>query len=154
MSPPACAVPDGHERYSGETRFPLIFQNLHRYAFYAAGETFAPMFAGTIITIISIPIYWQLHQHFGVIGLAWASNLAILLQTGTLAVMAHRRHLVPIFGPPGGPYAGLDRPDITRAAIAAAVSLVGAPCPFTPSPNPKPTAATSSPSHRRQPGPS
>src|ERR671918_138496 len=36
MSPPACAVPDGHKTYSGETRFPLIFQNAHRYAFYAA----------------------------------------------------------------------------------------------------------------------
>jgi hypothetical protein len=36
MSPPACAVPDGHKNYGGETRFPLIFQNLHRYAFYAA----------------------------------------------------------------------------------------------------------------------
>jgi hypothetical protein len=36
LSPPACAVPDGHEKYTGETRFPLIFQNLHRYAFYAA----------------------------------------------------------------------------------------------------------------------
>jgi hypothetical protein len=36
LSPPACAVPDGHERYTGETRFPLVFQNLHRYAFYAA----------------------------------------------------------------------------------------------------------------------
>ena len=36
MSPPACAVRDGHARYSGETRFPLIFQNLHRYFFYAA----------------------------------------------------------------------------------------------------------------------
>jgi hypothetical protein len=36
FSPPACAVPDGHKRYSGETRFPLIFQNAHRYAFYAA----------------------------------------------------------------------------------------------------------------------
>jgi hypothetical protein len=35
-SPPACAVPDGHQRYSGETRSPLIFQNGHRYAFYAA----------------------------------------------------------------------------------------------------------------------
>jgi hypothetical protein len=35
-SPPACVVPDGHQRYSGETRFPLIFQNGHRYAFYAA----------------------------------------------------------------------------------------------------------------------
>ena len=37
MSPPACAVPDGHQKYTGETRFPLIGQNLHRYAFYAAG---------------------------------------------------------------------------------------------------------------------
>ncbi|HEU4423830.1 MAG TPA: hypothetical protein VFR67_14965 [Pilimelia sp.] len=36
LSPPACAVPDSHKSYSGETRFPLIFQNLHRYAFYAA----------------------------------------------------------------------------------------------------------------------
>jgi hypothetical protein len=36
LSPPACAVPDGHKSYSGETRFPLIFQNAHRYAFYAA----------------------------------------------------------------------------------------------------------------------
>jgi hypothetical protein len=36
LSPPACAVPDGHKTYTGETRFPLIFQNFHRYAFYAA----------------------------------------------------------------------------------------------------------------------
>ncbi len=36
LSPPACAVPDGHKTYTGETRFPLILQNLHRYAFYAA----------------------------------------------------------------------------------------------------------------------
>jgi len=36
LSPPACAVPDAHQKYTGETRFPLIGQNLHRYAFYAA----------------------------------------------------------------------------------------------------------------------
>ncbi|GAB3649488.1 hypothetical protein [Glycomyces tarimensis] len=36
LSPPACAVPDGHARYTGETRFPLIGQNFHRYFFYAA----------------------------------------------------------------------------------------------------------------------
>ena len=36
LSPPACAVPDGHKTYSGETRFPLVVQNLHRYFFYAA----------------------------------------------------------------------------------------------------------------------
>ncbi|NED98058.1 hypothetical protein G1H11_22425 [Phytoactinopolyspora alkaliphila] len=36
LSPPACAVPDGHKSYTGETRFPLIFQNAHRYTFYLA----------------------------------------------------------------------------------------------------------------------
>jgi len=35
-SPPACAVADGHRKYTGETRFPLILQNIHRYFFYAA----------------------------------------------------------------------------------------------------------------------
>jgi hypothetical protein len=35
QSPPACAVAEPHKHYSGETRFPLILQNLHRYFFYA-----------------------------------------------------------------------------------------------------------------------
>ena len=42
-SPPACAVAEPHRRYTGETRFPLILQNAHRYFFYLAG----------IITIIN-----------------------------------------------------------------------------------------------------
>jgi hypothetical protein len=36
LSPPACAVPDAHASYSGETKFPLIGQNVHRYFFYIA----------------------------------------------------------------------------------------------------------------------
>ncbi|MBA3523236.1 MAG: hypothetical protein H0T85_01505, partial [Geodermatophilaceae bacterium] len=36
QSPPACAVAEPHKKYSGETRFPLIIQNAHRYFFYAA----------------------------------------------------------------------------------------------------------------------
>lgn len=34
LSPPACAVGEPHKRYTGETRFPLILQNIHRYFFY------------------------------------------------------------------------------------------------------------------------
>jgi hypothetical protein len=34
LSPPACAVGEPHGKYSGETRFPLVFQNVHRYFFY------------------------------------------------------------------------------------------------------------------------
>ena len=33
-SPPACAVADAHGSYSGESRFPLILQNVHRYFFW------------------------------------------------------------------------------------------------------------------------
>ena len=36
FSPPACAVAEPHEKYTGETRFPLLAQNFHRYFFYAA----------------------------------------------------------------------------------------------------------------------
>jgi hypothetical protein len=35
-SPPACAVPDARPRYRGETVFPYLIQNIHRYFFYLA----------------------------------------------------------------------------------------------------------------------
>lgn len=31
MDPPACAVSEGCKKYTGETTFPFIFQNIHRY---------------------------------------------------------------------------------------------------------------------------
>jgi hypothetical protein len=36
LSPPACAVAEPHKSYTGETRFPLVFQNMHRWFFYLA----------------------------------------------------------------------------------------------------------------------
>ena len=36
LSPPACAVAEPHKAYSGETRLPLIINNIHRYFWYAA----------------------------------------------------------------------------------------------------------------------
>lgn len=36
LSPPACAVKEPASSYSGESGFPLILQNAHRYTFYAA----------------------------------------------------------------------------------------------------------------------
>src|SRR5262249_57229257 len=35
-APAACAVREPHPKYTGETRFPLILQNLHRYFFWIA----------------------------------------------------------------------------------------------------------------------
>jgi hypothetical protein len=43
LSPPACAVAEPHKKYTGETRFPLVFQNIHRYAWY-----FAAILAGIL----------------------------------------------------------------------------------------------------------
>ena len=36
LAPAACAVRDAKSGYTGETRFPLILQNFHRYAWYVA----------------------------------------------------------------------------------------------------------------------
>lgn len=36
FSPGGCAVPEPHKKYTGETRFPLIFMNAHRYFFWLA----------------------------------------------------------------------------------------------------------------------
>lgn len=36
LDPPACAVSEGGRSYSGETKFPLILQNVHRYFLYLA----------------------------------------------------------------------------------------------------------------------
>jgi putative peptidoglycan lipid II flippase len=89
-------------------------QAIYSRAFYAAGETFVPMVAGTIITVITIPIYWGLHLRFGIAGLAWASNTAILIHTLTLAVLLHRRKLVEL--------SGLEHPELIRALLAAIIS--------------------------------
>jgi len=35
-SPPACSVTEPHQKYTGETRFPLFVMNWHRYFFYLA----------------------------------------------------------------------------------------------------------------------
>jgi hypothetical protein len=48
LSPAACAVAEPHKKYTGETRFPLIFQNVHRYFWYVA------MIFGVILTYDAI----------------------------------------------------------------------------------------------------
>jgi len=75
LSPPACAVAEPHGRYSGETRFPLIAQNLHRYFFYAAVlisliNTYDAIRAfhgadggfgigfGTVIMLVNVALLW------------------------------------------------------------------------------------------------
>ncbi len=70
-------------------------QGLYGRAFYAAGDTLTPMVAGTIITLASLPVYSALFHTFSVVGLAIASDLGIVANTLALALLLHRRKLVP-----------------------------------------------------------
>ncbi len=83
-------------------------------AFYAAGITLTPMVAGTIVTLVAVPIYWSLYHSFAALGLAMASDIAILLQTITLAVLLHKRRMVSI--------AGLDIREFARCFLAGLLS--------------------------------
>ena len=75
-SPPACAVSDAHASYSGETKFPLIMQNMHRYFFYA-GLVF-----NTLLTYDAVRSF---HQP----GLGWGVTVGtiVLVTNATLLWM-------------------------------------------------------------------
>jgi putative peptidoglycan lipid II flippase len=70
-------------------------QALYARAFYAAGDTLTPMIASSIITAASIPIYAALYHSFSTVGLAVASDFGIVANTVVIAVLLHRRGLVP-----------------------------------------------------------
>jgi hypothetical protein len=75
-SPPACAVAEPHRSYTGERRFPLIFNNSHRYFFYASSfiaviltydtllgfrneeYEWGHMGLGTLILLVNIVLVW------------------------------------------------------------------------------------------------
>ncbi len=92
-------------------------QAIYARAFYAAGNTFLPMAAGTVVTLVSLPIYYSLYHGYGVIGLAVASDLGIALQTIVLAVLLHQRRMVSL--------ASLDYTEMGRCLLASVVSGAG-----------------------------
>ena len=59
-SPPACAVPDVRKGYAGETRFPFLIQNLHRYAL---------IFATTLLIFLwwDVLLAFNFGGHFGTV---------------------------------------------------------------------------------------
>lgn len=97
----------------------LVFwavQGLYARAFYAAGDMLKPMVAGTIVTAVSLPIYWLLFHRIGVIGLAFASDIAIVMHTVTLAVMLHAYGMVRIWQ--------LNWMEILKASVASVIAFV------------------------------
>lgn len=71
-------------------------QSIYSRAFYAAGNTFVPMAAGTIVTVISLPIYAVFYRLYGAMGLAFASDIGIAMQTLAIAGLLHQRHMVSL----------------------------------------------------------
>lgn len=91
-------------------------QAIYARAFYAAGNTLVPMVAGTAVTIVSLPIYYGFYHVYGADGLAIASNIGIALQTVTVAVLLHQRHMVSL--------ASLDYEEMGRCLLAGLTSGV------------------------------
>jgi putative peptidoglycan lipid II flippase len=69
-------------------------QGLYARAFYAAGDTLTPMAAVTVITAASLPVYSILFHTFGVVGLAWASDIGIGANLLALAWLLHHKKFV------------------------------------------------------------
>jgi putative peptidoglycan lipid II flippase len=94
-------------------------QGLYARAFYAAGDTLTPMVAVSVITVASLPLYSILFSAFGVIGLAWASDIGIGLNLIALACLLHRKGFVRLDGLRWGE---LGKSALT-AVVAGAVSF-------------------------------
>jgi putative peptidoglycan lipid II flippase len=71
-------------------------QGLYARAFYAAGDTLTPMVAVTVITGASLPVYSLLFHRYGVVGLAFASDIGIGANLLALALLLHIRKLVSL----------------------------------------------------------
>ena len=91
-------------------------QGIYARAFYAASDTRTPAITGTVITVLSIPMYAALFHSFGLGGLAVASDIGILIQTASLAILLHRKHLASL--------SHLEYAELGRALLAALIAYL------------------------------
>ena len=86
-SPPACAVREPHRKYSGETKFPFLLQNLHRYFWYLMVVNMVFLFWDTI-RAFDFPDGW--HVNVG------SLVFAVMITTMTLYMLSchSARHLL------------------------------------------------------------
>ncbi|SFB90184.1 hypothetical protein [Streptomyces aidingensis] len=74
-SPPACAVAEPHQRNTGETRFPLIVNNVHRYFFYAALPIAVILTYDTVLGFRNAEYEWG---HMGLGTLIFLVNIVLV----------------------------------------------------------------------------
>jgi putative peptidoglycan lipid II flippase len=85
-------VPTAHYVMLFAAAIPLwAMQAILARAFYATGDTLTPMVAGTLVSAMSLPIYWISFHTLGVAGLVLASDVGIFLHTASLMLLLPRR---------------------------------------------------------------
>ena len=123
-APSACAVREPHAKYTGETRFPLIAQNVHRYFWYAAA----------VRRRSCSPTTWcrrstagrELRLRPRVADPAGQRDLYLGLHAGLPLVPAHHRRPAEALLQAPGPVLGLDLGLLAeRAAHAVRLDLAG-----------------------------
>jgi putative peptidoglycan lipid II flippase len=92
-------------------------QAIYARSFYAAGITWLPMLASTIIVLAAFPLYGLGYRWQGAAGLALASDAGIALQAVSLAVLLDRRRMVSLVS--------LDYAEMGRCLVAALASGAG-----------------------------
>jgi len=75
LSPPACGVAEPHTKYTGETRFPLILQNVHRWFWYAAVVVWGVLVFDTVLAFRNADEEWG---HMGLGTLIMVANVVLL----------------------------------------------------------------------------
>jgi putative peptidoglycan lipid II flippase len=85
-------------------------QSVYARAFYAAGITWLPMFASTVLVLAALPLYGIGYRVAGAAGLALASDAGIALQAIVLALLLHQRRMVSL--------ASLDFAEIGRCLLS------------------------------------
>ena len=89
-------------------------QSLYARAYYASGNTLIPMLATTLIFVASLPMYAGLHRALDTTGLAIASDIGITINCVAIALLLHRRGLVP--------FSGLHWAELGKTAITTVVA--------------------------------
>ncbi|MCP2170299.1 hypothetical protein [Goodfellowiella coeruleoviolacea] len=88
-SPPACAVAEPHRRYTGETRFPLVLNNAHRYFFYVG------LLFNIVLSYDAVLAFRDEHGNWGHAGLGTVVLVVNALLLWTYSLSCHScRHVI------------------------------------------------------------
>lgn len=72
-------------------------QTLAVRGFYAREDTWTPMIIGTVVTVVSLPVYWWLNEFYGICGLAVATSVGMVFNVGAIiGVYRWKGHVLPL----------------------------------------------------------